>query len=739
MIYRRESGGGAWVVADTLVASDARPQDGFGHDIAVDGATLAVGAPNHRSGRGAVYVFERDPILGSWLERSRIEPDEGGNGSKIGTVVALGDAVIAAGVPDANSVLLFTRMGNSWTKAGSLVGRDTQVGDGFGLSLGLDREHVYVGAPGQNDGAGAVYVFRNAGSTFVEGAKLTSAKHMALGASIEVLADGHLLVSAPGLPLDFTMGDVKIPDSVSSGAILEFGMDEVGNWFQKAEVVGPADLYLRIYGLLPFSASGSRMLVSAPSTSASRGSALVFERNDALDVWEKTGAISGAEGDNHVGLSVELGADIGLMSVGRSAVYVLGMDNETGIIVRGARLVPLPNWEPLVASGPAKCKDGAAGQFDCSNVDLLSFVPVGALGGSEKVTLNDIWGWTDPETGREYALVGRTDGTAFVDVTAPGSPVYVGELSLTEGANPSAWRDIKVYENHAFIVADGAGNHGMQVFDLTQLRNVTDVPATFEEAAIYTGVASSHNIVINEASGFAFAVGSRGGGVTCMGAFHMIDIRDPVRPVFAGCFADGEPGQLRAGTHDAQCVLYHGPDVAYEGREICFGSNGKTLGIADVTDKEHPVALARASYPNVAYAHQGWLTEDHTHFFMNDEMDELAGQFPGTRTLIWDVSDLDDPRLVREWFAKGFAIDHNLYIKENIMYQSNYIGGLRVIDISEVTNPVEIGYFDTVPFGQDFPTFHGSWSNYPFFASGTIVVSSIGEGLFVLKRQRAEF
>ena len=104
------------------------------------------------------------------------------------------------------------------------------------------------------------------------------------------------------------------------------------------------------------------------------------------------------------------------------------------------------------------------------------------------------------------------------------------------------WRDIKVHDDHAFVVADNAGAHGVQVFDLALLRDVTDPPVTFEPTARYDGVHSAHNIVINEETGFAYVVGASGGGETCGGGLQMVDIRDPQNPVFAGCFADAGNG-----------------------------------------------------------------------------------------------------------------------------------------------------------------------------------------------------
>jgi choice-of-anchor B domain-containing protein len=219
----------------------------------------------------------------------------------------------------------------------------------------------------------------------------------------------------------------------------------------------------------------------------------------------------------------------------------------------------------------------------------------------------------------------------------------------------------------------------------------------------------------------------------------MIDIRDPKHPTFAGCYADPTTGTAGTGyTHDAQCVTYRGPDARYAGHELCFNASETAVGIADVTDKAHPKPISVASYPNVGYTHQGWLSEDHQYFFVDDELDELAGSVPRTRTLVWDVTDLEDPVLYTEYLGTTSASDHNLYVRGRYMYQSNYVSGLRVIDVADPKNPVEVGFFDTVPYGENVPGFAGSWSNYPFFKSGTIIVTSMREGLFVLRHRQMQ-
>ena len=377
--------------------------------------------------------------------------------------------------------------------------------------------------------------------------------------------------------------------------------------------------------------------------------------------------------------------------------------------------------ESLASMSITSCVGGLAGTYPCSNVDLMAFLPLDQIGGGQG---NDIWGWTDPETGKEYAIMGRTNGTSFVDVSDPVNPVYLGNLP-THAAG-SSWRDIKVHLKHAFMVTE-AVNSGMQVFDLTQLGNVAAPPVTFSETAWYGGIGTAHNLVINEDSGFAYAVGTNTGN--CGRGLHFINIQNPTNPVAAGCFAgDGY-------THDAQCVIYSGPDTAHQGQEICFAYNEDTLTIVDVTNKSMPVQLSRTGYAKVQYTHQGWLTEDHTHLLLDDELDERNDpSVPTTRTHIWDVSDLDAPVNTGYYSASTTVIDHNQYIKGSYSYQANYEAGLRILDISGIASAslTEVAYFDIYP-SSDTTNFNGAWSNYPYFDSDIVVVSGIQQGLFILK------
>ena len=393
--------------------------------------------------------------------------------------------------------------------------------------------------------------------------------------------------------------------------------------------------------------------------------------------------------------------------------------------------------------GPAPCTNGTATlggvAYACNGVDLMALVPTGVDGPLRTGGMNDIWGWTDPQTGREYALGGTRSGTVFVDVTDPATPLVLGKLG-TQTDN-SSWRDIKVYHDHAFVVSE-ANNHGMQVFDLTRLRGLTPDPTRdFSPDAVYTRVGSVHNLVINEATGFAYAVGFRNQGsglpASCNApGFHAINIQNPLAPTFAGCFNDAsiETGPRTPGyTHDAQCVVYAGPDATYTGRELCFAANEDVLTIFDVTDKATVRIISTGNYPAFSYTHQCWLTPDQRYLLLNDELDE-QNNGSTQRTMVFDLQDLDDPELSFQYQSGLTTIDHNLYTLGRYAYQSNYESGLRIVDTADIAtgSMAEVAFFDTYPQSTT-ANFNGTWSNYPYFASGTVVVSDINNGLFVLR------
>lgn len=252
------------------------------------------------------------------------------------------------------------------------------------------------------------------------------------------------------------------------------------------------------------------------------------------------------------------------------------------------------------------CINGKSGRgrgqesYQCSKVNMHGFLSHEDLG-SKTFAGNDVWGWTS-KTGREFGIVGQTDGVAFVEISATGRLHYLGRLDTQTTA--TSWRDIKVIGNHAYIGAESP-DHGLQVFDLEKLLQVKPwwnpllwKPKVFSKdkdlTALFTGFGASHNIVAHEETNMIYAVGGRTGAnsrdTPCAGGMFMVDVSDPANPTSPGCIP--QDGYV----HDAQCVIYKGPTEKYQGKEICFNYNEDTLTVMDVTDKSDPVVVSRTPY-----------------------------------------------------------------------------------------------------------------------------------------------
>ncbi|HET8785289.1 MAG TPA: choice-of-anchor B family protein, partial [Candidatus Limnocylindrales bacterium] len=531
-------------------AEPARP--GFGTAIEIIGDQVLVAEPNGVRSPGAVYVYGKEGA--DWTEVERLSAENPAAGDLFGATIASADDRLIVGAlgGEGGVAYVFAREGDGWERVGRLSAPDAAPSDSFGAAVAVAGDMALVAAAGADSGRGAVYVFRGDGS----GAWSQVARIAAPEGSVpddrfgEVLAvDGGTAIVA-ATRADSGRGAVYLysgdgwaqtariaPDSLTAnarfgsaiaigdglvlvgapgftgfrGAVFAYGADGDGSWDPRGRI--PFEGMPQERFGTSIAIGGDVAWVGAPGAdrfagaiySVSPGTAAAPTKLTLIDSLPQGEAFGGslALGENVAAVGIP-GTDYGM---GSAAIF-----ERAGDAWALANQVESEAGAGLAAmTGEPETCDGHVGAFSCSNVDLVAFLPVGAIGGDRGVRLNDIWGWTDPETGKEYALVGRVDGTSFVDISDPANPVYVGDLPKTAVSPGSTWRDIKVYKDHAFIVADGAGEHGMQVFDLTRLRDVENAPVTFTPDTTYHRIQSAHNIVINEESGFAYTVGNSGG------------------------------------------------------------------------------------------------------------------------------------------------------------------------------------------------------------------------------------
>ena len=327
---------------------------------------------------------------------------------------------------------------------------------------------------------------------------------------------------------------------------------------------------------------------------------------------------------------------------------------------------------------------------------LLLFFPIAVFTQSWNTTLignldytqslNDIWGY-QASNGKEYALVGLTNGTSIVDVTT--DPYNPSEVAFIPGSN-STWRDIKTWDHYMYVGTEA--NDGIQVV------NIED-PENAELVYTWTGVSNSHNIHIHD--GYLYIVGASGDYI------HILDLANPAQPVKVGGWNDEY-------IHD----LYVRGDYIY-----ACGIYSSTVYIIDASDKSNPVTITDWSYSGMAHA--CWLTEDGNYLVTADETS-------GGYIRIWDVSNFSNINQVAVWYPEGGESNsvHNVFVRDNYLYASYYVYGLQILDITDPTNPTLAGYYDTFPGNSGL--YDGNWGAYPYTESCYTYVSDMGSGLYVV-------
>ena len=706
------------------------PGDDFGFSIDHYNDFMIIGAPGYKEGEGAAFLYKK--VSNDWKLYKKFENPFSqikGKPHKFGYSVSINNKYVSISSPFNNDGLVHIyRIDGSSTnkiddiptfnidvrKIGDVAGCYAEGPDrfGFGISSSIDNNKLLIGSLKD-----FVYLINfeengiNATSITFPGFESNSSERKRFGESVHVGKE-NLYISSLGL--NNNQGKVFKYEKLSS---------ENSQWIL-SEIISPENNLDDMYFGFRISEVDNNVFISSFNDPKIHRYSLSNNKLSFKDYFE-SGVI---EKEKYSSRNI-VSDDNFLITDAYYAENIL-VHNFLSNNSKGLNIISTSVAIESILS-KTKCENGYAGSYECNGIDMMSYIDKTQLGGTKSTTLNDIWGWTDPSSGKEYALVGMSNGTSFVDISNPENPVFVGRLPTA--TSQSTWRDIKVYSNYAFIVSEASG-HGMQVFDLTDLRNFSGNPVTFSTSGYYSEFGNAHNIFINEDTAFAYAVGT----TTCgPGGLHIVDISDPRSPIKSACISDPATGRSGTGyVHDVQCVIYNGPDSAYVGKEICFGSNETNVWITDVSlksdDSTGSKTISLGSYDEV-YTHQGWLTEDHKYFVVNDELDEYySSSINKTRTLIWDVQNLDNPTLKTTYIGPNASIDHNNYIIGNDVYMSHYSSGLRILDISDISNPSERAFFDVHPSNNN-TNFDGSWSNYPFFESGNIVVTAIDDGLFVLK------
>lgn len=310
-------------------------------------------------------------------------------------------------------------------------------------------------------------------------------------------------------------------------------------------------------------------------------------------------------------------------------------------------------------------------------------------------SLAGAWGYVDG-LGNEYALVGTSQGMSIVDITNPSAPVE--KFFVT--ASTSIWHEIKTYGDYAYMSSEGGG--GLTIVNLSGLPSSIKDTVYKGDSTIAGQLATMHTLAIEK--NFVYMYGTNLG----IGGAYVADLTDPWKPKYVGKY------DLKY-IHDG----YVRNDTMY----ACNINNG-IFSIVDFKNKSNPVLLASHSTPK-AKTHNSWLSDNGKTLFTTDEVDYSYL----TSYNLSDLSNITELDRMESNPGSGSMV-HNTHILNDYSVTSWYKDGVVIVDCNRPANMIKTGFYDTHPsFG---PGGSSCWDAYPFFPSGTIIATTLSEGLFVL-------
>jgi choice-of-anchor B domain-containing protein len=314
-----------------------------------------------------------------------------------------------------------------------------------------------------------------------------------------------------------------------------------------------------------------------------------------------------------------------------------------------------------------------------------------------QANLNDVWGYVD-ETGKEYAIVGTTEGTSILDVSDPTSPI---EIFWIAGSS-SIWRDPCVHGDYAYVTTEA--NDGLLIIDLSPLPSSSVLPTSTYFGTTTPQLLSAHTCFVDE-NGFAYVFGSNRGN----GGALILDVQtNPMQPTEVGFFDNW---------------YVHDGFVRNDTMFLAHISDG-FVSLVDVSDKANPILLGTKNTPN-NFSHNIWPSDDGQTVFTTDE---VSGAFLAAYN-ISDPQNIVEIDRIQNSPGQG-VIPHNAHVRGNHLISSYYSDGIVVHDITYPDNMVKVAEFDTYP--TQTSGFDGCWGVYPFLPSGNLLASDITEGLFII-------
>lgn len=352
-------------------------------------------------------------------------------------------------------------------------------------------------------------------------------------------------------------------------------------------------------------------------------------------------------------------------------------------------------------------------QYASQNVNMVGhwFNPSQPAEPTYGIKYQGVWGWKQQSTGKEYAILGASDGTYFIDVSNPATPVVCDYVPATHG--DLIWHEIKSYQNYCYIVSDDAAPNSFIIADMSYLPDsvhiVKNDNVLFERC---------HTIYVDGDKLYGGAVTGVGSSFLYSMAVYDLSV-DPANPTL-----------IRTLNQDYPSINY-AHDMFVRNDTIYASCGYQGLHIYKLDSMFHEIGVL-TSYPEQGYNHSSFLTSNGNTLIFMDEVP--AGK--AIKSL--DVSNMSN-LTINEVFRSNLGnTPHNPYILGNdILVAANYTDGIQIFNMSNPSGIYCSGYFDTdtivnYPTYPTSMTYHGCWGAYTDLPSGLVLAADMQNGLYVL-------
>lgn len=319
------------------------------------------------------------------------------------------------------------------------------------------------------------------------------------------------------------------------------------------------------------------------------------------------------------------------------------------------------------------------------------------------------WGLTVNK--RDIAVVGASNAILFFDVTEDGPPKLLAKFP---SAFTTLWREFRSYKNRVYAVSGGSVTEGLRIFDLSALPAGT-IRESKQTNAFFQ---SAHTITIDTLHGRLYLNGSN----TARTGLLVLSVADSL-----------DSPKLLA-TTTLQSGYVHD---SYVRNHIVYASSAYSgLYVYDFTNPQTPRILA--SVNTGGYNHNSWLSQDGRYAFYTEEIPpkrpirvlDIQKVNEGEMKPVKSVLDSLTPGAIT---PESGPIPHNVIIRDNLLYNSQYEDGLLVYNISNPANPVLVAHYDTHPQNVRYNGYYGNWGCYPY-GNGKILAADMQNGVFLLRQ-----